>query len=63
MWLHREDIAEITKILSAFPDAKTFEIRQDNSSGIGSVTTLILDIDVQGYLGKFEVEVAGVEQW
>jgi len=63
MYLCREDVVKILEIMDKFPEAKSFELLQDNSSGIGSVTTLIVHTTVNGLDGAFKTEISGVENW
>ena len=63
MYLHRKDIDTILDVLAKFPEVETFELKQDSSSGIGSVTTMSFDTEVNGVNGEFAVEVAGVRDW
>jgi hypothetical protein len=63
MILHRKDVEKIKSILDQFPDLDIFEIEQDSSSGIGSVTTMTFARELNGYRGSFEIEIAGVEDW
>ena len=61
--LHRSDIERISDILSKFPDVEAFELTQETSSGIGSVTYVTFAQNINGHNGSFEVEVSGVENW
>ena len=61
--LHRSDIERISAILSKFPDVQAFELTQEISSGIGSVTYVTFAQNINGHKGSFEVEVSGVENW
>lgn len=63
MYLHRKDIDTILDVLAKFPKVETFELKQDSSSGIGSITTLSFDTEVNGVNGNFVVEIDGVEDW
>lgn len=63
MYLHRNDLQKMLSILEKFPDVETFEIKQDNSSGIGSHTTMIYEINANGVSGSFEVVISSVENW
>lgn len=63
MFLNRKDIKKITDILEQFPEVNAFELTQDSSSGIGSVTKMTVDAEVNGIEGEFVVEIAGVEDW
>ena len=61
--LHRSDIERISDILTKFPDVEAFELTQETSSGIGSVTYVTFAQNINGHNGSFEVEVSGVENW
>ena len=61
--LHRSDIEKISDILAKFPDVEAFELTQETSSGIGSVTYVTFAQNINGHKGSFEVEVSGVENW
>lgn len=61
--LHRNDIERISDILAKFPDVEAFELTQETSSGIGSVTYVTFAQNINGHKGSFEVEVSGVENW
>jgi hypothetical protein len=61
--LHRSDIERISNILAKFPDVEAFELTQETSSGIGSVTYVTFAQNINGHKGSFEVEVSGVESW
>jgi hypothetical protein len=63
MYLCREEVQKILETMDKFPDAKSFELLQDNSSGIGSVTNLIVHTTVNGLDGEFKTEISGVENW
>lgn len=63
MYLHRKDIDAILDVLAKFPDVEIFELEQDTSSGIGSITTMKFDVEVNGVDGDFIVEINGVEDW
>ena len=61
--LHRSDIERISDILAKFPDVEAFELTQETSIGIGSVTYVTFAQNINGHKGSFEVEVSGVENW
>jgi hypothetical protein len=63
MYLCREEVVKILDTMDKFPEATNFELLQDNSSGIGSVTTLIVHTTVNGLDGEFKTEISGVENW
>jgi len=63
MILLRKDITQIQNILDKFPNISSFEINQDNSSGIGSVVTMTFDHQIEDIQGSFTVEISGIESW
>ena len=63
MYLNRNDIQKINSVLDQFPDLERFELTEDTSSGIGSVVTMTFSREINGIIGAFTVEVAGVENW
>jgi len=63
MYLCREEIVKILEVMDKFPTAKSFELLQDNSSGIGSVTSLIVHTTVNDLDGEFKTEISGIENW
>ena len=46
-----------------FPEVDKFELDQDNSSGIGSLTTLIVHTTINSIKGKFTIEISNLEDW
>lgn len=63
MYLHRDDVARMMEIFNKFPEVEVAEIQQDNSSGIGAHTTMIIDTKVNDEPGRFEIVVSSVENW
>ncbi len=63
MFLNRQDIEKITGVLKKFPDVDTFELTEENSSGIGSFITMTFAQEINGVHGSFDVEISGVENW
>ena len=63
MYLNRKDIEKINAILEKFSDVDVFKIEQDNSSGIGSVTVVTFDQNINGTSGSFQIEISGEEDW
>ena len=49
--------------MEEFPDARSYLLEADNSSGIGSILTLTMDMDINGRNAKVKVDIAGVETW
>jgi hypothetical protein len=63
MFLTRKDIEKIKDVLDQFPDLDLFELEQDSSSGIGSVTSMTFAREINGLRGSFQIEVSGIENW
>ena len=63
MYLHKEDLEKMLQILEQFPEVETVEVKQDNSSGIGSHTTMVFQTTVNNTNGNFEVVISSVESW
>jgi hypothetical protein len=63
MQLRREEIKKILEIVELFPETDNFDLIQDNSSGIGSVTKLTIYTSINGLYGEFSVEISSVENW
>jgi hypothetical protein len=63
MYLNRKDLEKIQDVLAKFPEVINFELLQENSSGIGSITTIKFMKEVNGYYGTFDIEISGQEEW
>jgi hypothetical protein len=63
MYLNRKDIEKINSVLDQFPDLERFELNEENSSGIGSIISMTFSREINGIIGAFTIEIAGVEQW
>lgn len=63
MFLHRDDIVYMAELINKFPDADTFELVQNTSSGIGAHTTLRVRTKIADVDGEFEMIVSSVENW
>jgi len=63
MYLCKEEVIKILEAMDKFPEASVFELLQDSSSGIGSVTSLIVRTNVNGLDGEFKTEISGIENW
>ena len=49
--------------MNQFPEHDAFELKIDQSSGIGATITLAVDIVHNSIPGKFVIEVEGPENW
>ena len=63
MYIHKQDVEKILEVMNKFPDARSFALEQDSSSGIGSITTLTVRTQVNGFDGEFKTEISGVDNW
>jgi len=63
MKITKNEVERILEVISQFPEVDQFELDQDNSSGIGSLTTLIVDTTINGIKGKFTIEISNLEDW
>jgi len=63
MYLNRKDVEKINSVLDQFPDLDRFELNEENSSGIGSIISMTFSREINGIIGAFTIEIAGVEQW
>jgi len=63
MKITKNEVERILEVISQFPEIDQFELDQDNSSGIGSLTTLIVDTTINGIKGKFTIEISNLEDW
>jgi len=63
MNITKKEVERILEVISQFPEVRQFELDQDNSSGIGSLTTLIVHTTINGIKGKFTIEISNLEDW
>ena len=63
MYLHKEDLKLINEIVAEFPEVEIFKLESDSSSGIGSVSKLIVTTKVMGRDADITFEISGVENW
>jgi len=63
MYLCREEVQKILDTMDKFPEAASFELIQDNIGAVGSVTSLIVYVKINGLDGEFKTEISGVENW
>jgi hypothetical protein len=63
MYLTREDVKLIGEIMAEMPNAESFRLESDGSSGIGQILTLIVRDKVMGRMCDIRIEIGGVERW
>ena len=63
MYIRKEEIEKILSVMEEFPDAKTYKLKQDNTSGIGSILVLEMEMELNNRKAIVGVEISGVETW
>ena len=63
MYITQEEVKKILAVMEEFPDAKSYKLKADNSSGIGSILTLTMNMDINGRNSHVRVDISGVENW
>lgn len=63
MYITKQEVEKILAVIEEFPDARTYKLEADNSSGIGSILTLTMNMDINGRNANVKVEIAGVDVW
>ena len=63
MNITKNEVERILEVMAQFPEIRQFELDQDNSSGIGSLTTLIVHTTINSIKGKFIIEISSLEDW
>ena len=63
MYITKKDVEKILAVMNEFNDARSYKLEADNSSGIGSILTLTMDMDINDRPAKVKVDIAGVEDW
>lgn len=63
MYITKQEVEKILAVMEEFPDARSYKLEADGSSGIGSILTLTLDMDINNRPAKVLIEIAGVEVW
>ena len=63
MYITKEEVEKILTVMDEFDDAKSYRLEADNSSGIGSILTLEMDMEINNRPAKVKVDISGVENW
>ena len=63
MYINQEEVKKILAVMEEFPDARSYKLEADNSSGIGSILTITMDMDINGRNALVRVDISGVENW
>ncbi len=63
MYITKTEVEKILAVMEEFSDARSYKLASDNSSGIGSILTLTMDMDINNRPVSVKVDIAGVETW
>ncbi len=63
MYITKKEVEKILAVMTEFDDARSYRLEADNTSGIGSILTLEMDMDINDRPAIVKVEIAGVEDW
>jgi hypothetical protein len=63
MYITKQEVEKILAVMTEFDDAKSYLLEADNSSGIGSILTLTMDMDIKNRPAKVKIDISGVETW
>ncbi len=63
MYITKTEVEKILTVMEEFPDARSYKLESDNSSGIGSILTLTMNMEINGRNAHVKVDIAGVETW
>lgn len=63
MYICKQEVEKILEVMNKFPDASSYVLEQESASGIGSITSLTVRTQVNGFDGEFKIEISGVENW
>ena len=62
--LYRRELEDIANALKKFPEAESFAITVDNSSGVGKITDIVIpNVEINGTKGDLKISITGVEHW
>ena len=63
MYITKKDVEKILTVMNEFDDARSYKLEQSGQSGIGSILTLVMDMEINGRNAVVSVEINGVEDW
>jgi hypothetical protein len=63
MYITKKDVEKILEVMNKFPTETAYQLKSENTSGIGSIMTLSIQTTIEGIAGEFTVEISGVEDW
>jgi len=63
MYITKQEVEKILTVMEEFEDARSYKLEADNSSGIGSILSLTMDLDINNRPVTVKVDISGVENW
>lgn len=63
MYITKQDVEKILAVMNEFDNATWYKLEADNSSGIGSVLSLTMEMVLKDRPAIVKVDIAGVENW
>lgn len=63
MYITKQEIEKILAVMQEFPDATSYDLKSDNTSGIGCILTLSMEMKLNNHDALVTVEISGVENW
>ena len=63
MYITKQEVEKILSVMNEFDDAKSYLLESNNNSGIGSILTLTMDMEINNRPAKVKVDISGVENW
>lgn len=63
MYITKEEVKKILAVMEEFSDARSYKLKVDNSSGIGKILTIIMDMDINGRNALVCVDISGTDNW
>ena len=65
MYITKQEVEKILAVMTEFEvwTVRSYRLDMDNSSGIGSVLNLTIDMDIMNRPAEVKIEISGVESW
>ena len=65
MYITKQEVEKILAVMTEFEvwTVRSYRLDMDNSSGIGSVLNLTMDMDIMNRPAEVKIEISGVESW
>jgi hypothetical protein len=63
MYITYQEVKKILEIMEEFPDAKSYKLESDNSSGIGSILSITMNTMMNGRNAHVRVDISDENDW